>query len=140
LSARLSGRSGAPVVPDDGLAEVVPPEPLKRAISRAEALLAGLFPVDLAADGQRATVVMVDPSDEQTLADFLTRAQVPEGRALLARRDAIVRAIERNWGETTAVVTPLPPARRRFGGSKRAPPAGAAGLPVPASGAPTRPA
>ncbi|MCU1277287.1 MAG: hypothetical protein JWM53_833 [bacterium] len=105
----LSARFGVPVVSDERLADVAPPDALKRAISRAEALVAGLFPIDLTSDGQRATVVMVDPSDEQTLADFLTRAQVPEGRALLARRDAISRAVERVWGETTAVVAPLPP-------------------------------
>jgi type II secretion system (T2SS) protein E len=110
----LSARFGVPVVSDERLADVTPPEALKHAISRAEALIAGLFPIDLSADGHRATVVMVDPSDESTLADFLTRAQVPEGRALLARRDAITRAIERVWGETTAVVTPLPPGRRKL--------------------------
>ncbi|HEY2742990.1 MAG TPA: hypothetical protein VGL86_00145 [Polyangia bacterium] len=109
----LSSRFGVPVVSDERLADVTPPEALKRAISRAEALVAGMFPIDLSADGQRATVVMVDPSDEATLADFLTRAQVPEGRALLARRDAITRAIERVWGETTALVTPLPPGKRK---------------------------
>lgn len=117
----LSARFGVPIVSEERLAEAQPPEVLKRAISRGEAIVAGLLPIDLSPDGQRATVVMVDPSDEQTLADFLTRAQVPEGRALLARRDAIVRTIERTWAETTAVVTPLPPARRRFGPSKSAP-------------------
>jgi hypothetical protein len=110
----MSARFGVPVVSDERLADVTPPDALKRAISRPEALLAGLFPIDLSSDGQRATVVMVDPSDEQTLADFLTRAQVPEGRALLARRDAITRSIERVWGETTAVVTPLPPSKRKL--------------------------
>ncbi|MGZ3426901.1 MAG: GspE/PulE/PilB domain-containing protein [Polyangia bacterium] len=109
----LSGRFGVPVVSDERLVEMTPPEALKRAISRPEALLAGLLPIDLTADGQRATVVMVDPSDEQTLAEFLTRAQVPEGRALLARREAIIRAVERVYGETTAVVTPLPPSRKK---------------------------
>ncbi|MCA1664672.1 MAG: hypothetical protein LC659_10450, partial [Myxococcales bacterium] len=94
----MSARFGVPVVLDERLAEVTPPDELMRAISRAEAVAAGLFPIDLAGDGQRATVVMVDPSDEQTLADFLTRARIPEGRALLARRDAITRAIDRVWG------------------------------------------
>lgn len=117
----LSARFGVPVVSDERLAEVTPPEPLKRALSRPEALVGGLFPIDLTPDGQRATVVMVDPSDEQTLAEFLTRAQVPEGRALLARREAIIRAVERVWGETTAVVTPLPPGRRKLPGAKSAP-------------------
>jgi len=117
----LSARFGVPVVSDERLAEVAPPDELKRAISRAEAVAAGLFPIDLTADGQRATVVMVDPSDEQTLADFLTRARIPEGRALLARREAIARAIDRVWGETTAVVTPLPPQRRKLPVGKSAP-------------------
>jgi hypothetical protein len=117
----MSARFGVPVVSDERLADVTPPERLRRAISRPEALLAGLFPIDLSADGNRATVVMVDPSDEQTLAEFLTRAQIPEGRALLARREAITRAIERVWGETTAVVTPLPPQRRKLPASKSAP-------------------
>ena len=117
----LSARFGVPVVSDERLADVAPPDELKRAISRAEAVAAGLFPIDLTADGQRATVVMVDPSDEQTLADFLTRARIPEGRALLARREAIARAIDRVWGETTAVVTPLPPQRRKLPAAKSAP-------------------
>src|SRR5205814_9134954 len=67
--------------------------------------------VDISADGQRATVVMVDPSDERTLAEFLTRARVPEGRALLGRRETLGRAIDRCFGEATAVVTPLPPSQ-----------------------------
>lgn len=121
----LSARFGVPVITDEKMAEVKLPDALKPALTRAEALLAGLLPIDLSADGQRATVAMVDPSDEKTLADFLTRAQVPEGRALLARRDALVRAIERVFFvpgvETTAVVTPLPPQQRRRAPSKSQP-------------------
>src|SRR4051812_46054658 len=82
----LSARFGVPIVSEERLSEAQPPDALRHAISRPEAIGAGLLPIDLSSDGQRATVVMVDPSDEQTLADFLTRAQVPEGRALLARR------------------------------------------------------
>lgn len=121
IFAALSARFGVPVVGDEQLAAAATPEPLQRALTRTEALAAGLFPLDLSSDAQRVTVAMVDPSDEQTLADFLTRARIPEGRALLARRDAITRAIERSWGETTAVVTPLPPQRRKLPGSKSAP-------------------
>src|SRR3954469_4327544 len=58
----MSARFGVPVVSDDRLVEVTPPDALKRALSRAEALLTGLFPLDLSGDGQRATVAMVDPS------------------------------------------------------------------------------
>src|SRR5437762_9003289 len=72
----LSARFGVPVVSDERLGEVEVPDALKRALTRGEALAAGLLPVDLSADGQRATVVMVDPSDERTLAEFLTRARV----------------------------------------------------------------
>src|SRR5437879_5091625 len=81
----MAARFGVPVVSDERLGEAQVPDALKRALSRGEALAVGLLPVDLTADGQRATVVMVDPSDERTLAEFLTRARVPEGRALLAR-------------------------------------------------------
>lgn len=111
----LSVRFGVPVVADERLAEAQVPERLRRAFVRDDALAAGLLPIDLSPDGQRATVVMIDPSDEATLAEFLTRAQVPEGRALLARREPILRAIERCLGDPTAVVTPLPPMRRRPG-------------------------
>jgi len=109
----MSVRFGVPVVSDERLADAQVPADLKVAINRPQALAAGLLPIDLSADGQRATVVMIDPSDEQTLADFLTRAQVPEGRALLGRREAIARAIERSLPEATAIVAPLPPMRRR---------------------------
>ncbi|MDB4965271.1 MAG: hypothetical protein JWN44_960 [Myxococcales bacterium] len=117
----MAARFGVPVVSDDRLSEVQVPESLKRALTRGEALATGLLPVDLSADGQRATVVMVDPSDERTLAEFLTRARVPEGRALLARREALMRATERCFGDATAVVTPLPPQQRRGSGPSRPP-------------------
>jgi Type II secretion system (T2SS), protein E, N-terminal domain len=109
----LSTRFGVPVVSDERLGEVQLPEPFKRTLSRSEALTAGLLPIDLSGDGQRATVVMVDPSDEATLADFLTMVRVPEGRALLGRRDTLLRAIDRCFGDSTAVVTPLAPPRKR---------------------------
>lgn len=109
----LSARFGVPVVSDERLAEVKVPDALKPALPPGEALLTGLLPVDLSPDGQRVTVVMVDPSDEQTLAEFLTRAGVPEGRALLGRRDAVLRAIQRCLADPTLTVTPLPPPRRR---------------------------
>ncbi|HWE27416.1 MAG TPA: hypothetical protein VHB97_05405, partial [Polyangia bacterium] len=109
----LSTRFGVPVVSDERLGEVQLPDPFKRTLSRTEALTAGLLPIDLSGDGQRATVVMVDPSDEATLADFLTMVRVPEGRALLGRRDTLLRAIDRCFGDSTAVVTPLAPPRKK---------------------------
>src|ERR1700744_6630787 len=112
----LSTRFGVPVVSDERLGEVQLPDPFKRTLSRTEALTAGLLPIDLSGDGQRATVVMVDPSDEATLADFLTMVRVPEGRALLGRRDPLLRAIDRCLGDSTAIVTPRAPPRRRPAG------------------------
>lgn len=109
----LSTRFGVPVVSDERLGEVQLPDTFKRTLSRTEALTAGLLPIDLSGDGQRATVVMVDPSDEATLADFLTMVRVPEGRALLGRRDTLLRAIDRCFGDSTAVVTPLAPPRKK---------------------------
>jgi hypothetical protein len=109
----MSARFGVPVVSDERLTDVTVPDKLKRVLGRQEALTMGLLPVDLSNDGQRATVVMVDPSDEKVLAQFLTRAHVPEGRALLGRREPLLRAIDRCLsGDTTAVVAPLPPPRR----------------------------
>jgi hypothetical protein len=109
----LSSRFGVPVVSDERLADVSVPDKLRRVLARPEALMMGLLPVDLSSDGQRATVVMIDPSDEKALALFLTRAQVPEGRALLGRREPLMRAIDRCLaGGDTAVVSPLPPPRR----------------------------
>jgi hypothetical protein len=112
----LSARFGVPVVSDDRLGDVTVPEPLRRILPRSEALTLGILPVDLTPDGQRATVVMIDPSDEATLAELLTRAQIPEGRALLGRREALQRAIDRCLGGgDTAVVAPLPAPRRTTG-------------------------
>jgi hypothetical protein len=116
----LSARFGVPVVSDERLGDVTVPDLLRRVINRGEAMALGLLPVDLTADGQRATVVMIDPSDEASLALFLTRAQVPEGRALLARKDALMRAIDRCLGGAdTAVVSPLPPPRRSRTGPQK---------------------
>jgi hypothetical protein len=97
----LAQRFGAPVLADEEIEQAQVPEPLRRALTREQAIASGLLPIDLV-DGRRATVVMVDPSDEQTLAAFLTRAQVPEGRAVLGRRSAIERAVDRCFGRDWA--------------------------------------
>jgi hypothetical protein len=96
----LAQRFGAPVLAEEVIAETKMPasEQIRRALTREQALEGGILPIDLAADGNRVTVVMIDPSDEATLAAFLTRAQVPEGRAHLGRRVAIERAIDRCYG------------------------------------------
>jgi hypothetical protein len=128
----LSARFGVPIVSDERLGDVAVPDKLRRVLSRPEALSMGLLPVDLSNDGQRATVVMIDPSDEKALALFLTRAQVPEGRALLGRRDPLMRAIDRCLsGGDTAVVAPLPPP------TPRRPPSPAPQRPVKPAPAPT---
>src|SRR5262245_3439144 len=50
----MSLRFGVPVVSDERLGEIEVPDALKSAINRAEAQAAGLLPIDLSADGQRA--------------------------------------------------------------------------------------
>jgi hypothetical protein len=95
----LARRYGAPVLAEHEIGEAAlpPHDNVRRALGREQALEAGLLPIDVAADGKRCTVVMVDPSDEATLAAFLTRAQIPEGRAVLGRKSAVVSAIERAY-------------------------------------------
>ena len=97
----LAQRYGAPVLSDEVIAEAHMPaqENLRRALTRDQALASGMLPIDFSTDQKRVTVLMVDPSDESSLAAFLTRAQVPEGRAILGRASAIVRAIERCYGK-----------------------------------------
>jgi hypothetical protein len=93
----MAKRFGAPVLAESEIAEAQLPanDNVRRALGREQALEAGMLPIDVAPDGQRCTVVMVDPSDEATLAAFLVRAKIPEGRAVLGRRSAIEQAIER---------------------------------------------
>jgi hypothetical protein len=91
LAQRFSGA----VATDDLLDQVTAPEAARRVWSREDALGAGLLPVEL--DETRATVVMVDPSDEATLQAFLARVQLEEGRALLARKSLLERAIARSY-------------------------------------------
>jgi hypothetical protein len=106
----LAQRYGAPVLADEEIEQAHMPEKLKRALARDFAHTVGLLPIDLAPDESRVTVVMVDPSDEGTLAAFLTRAQVPEGRAVLGRKAAIERAIDRCFGKAAVGKPPPVPA------------------------------
>src|SRR6185503_5599209 len=104
----MAQRYGAPVMAEELIAEARLPqsEVVRRALSREQAIFAGMLPIDLAPDGQRVTVVMTDPSDESSLAAFLTRAQVPEGRALLGRASVIERAIERAYAPPGKLTPP----------------------------------
>jgi hypothetical protein len=106
----LAQRYGAPVLADEEIEQAQMPEKLKRALAREFAHTVGLLPIDLAPDGSRVTVVMVDPSDEGTLAAFLTRAQVPEGRAVLGRKAALSQAIDRCFGKAPVGKPPPVPA------------------------------
>lgn len=105
----LAQRYGAPVLADEEVDQAHMPEKLKRSLTKEQALAVGLLPIDIAADDSRVTVLMVDPSDEATLAAFLTRAQVPEGRAVLGRKAAIDRAIERCYGRAAGATVQRPP-------------------------------
>jgi hypothetical protein len=81
------------VATDAVLDKVEVPEAARRVWSRDEAVAHGLLPVEI--ENVRATVIMVDPSDELTLKEFLARLKLTEARALLGRRSLIERAITR---------------------------------------------
>jgi hypothetical protein len=101
----LAKSAGAQVISDEHLETIEVPPELKRAMTREEAMAVGLLPIDFSTEEQRATVVMVDPSDEQTLAAFLGRARLSEGKPLLGHRSALERAIERCYQRGTAAGT-----------------------------------
>jgi hypothetical protein len=82
-----------PVASEAVLEKVEAPDAARRVWSRAEASAHGLLPVEI--EGGRATVVMVDPSDEESLRKFLQRSSLGEARALVGRRSLIERAIGR---------------------------------------------
>src|SRR5258708_39266987 len=90
----LAQRFGVPVLAEEVVVESKMPELFRRTLGRDAAMAAGLFPVDLAPDGRRGTVGMVDPSHQQQPPAFLTKAQGPEGRAILGRRPAIGRGTD----------------------------------------------
>ncbi len=81
------------VATEAALEKVELPEAARRVWSRSEALLRGMLPVEI--EGPRATVIMIDPSDEDSLGDLIGRLKLTEARVLLGRRSQIERAIAR---------------------------------------------
>lgn len=69
------------------------PESARRVWTRDEAIAHGLLPIEI--ENNRATAIMVDPSDEESLKNFLARLKLSEARVLLGRRSLIERAIAR---------------------------------------------
>jgi Type II secretion system (T2SS), protein E, N-terminal domain len=86
------------VATEAALEKVDVPEAARRVWSREEASAKGILPVEI--EGNRATVIMVDPSDEQSLGELVGRLKLNEARVLLGRRSRIERAIARIFGDT----------------------------------------
>jgi hypothetical protein len=111
----LAKRFGTAVADEEALVALTPfsdspeDERLRRAMRAEEARAMGIAPLELTSDGSRVTVVMVDPSDEESLARFVERVGASEGRALLGRRSAVERAIARLYGLTDAKPSRTPP-------------------------------
>jgi len=112
----LAKRYGNAVADEEALVALTPfsdspeDERLRRALRADEARAVGIAPLELTPDGTRVTVVMVDPSDEESLARFVERVGASEGRALLGRRSAVERAISRLYGaEAKPARPPSPP-------------------------------
>jgi hypothetical protein len=92
------------VATESALEKVDVPEVARRVWSREEASAKGILPVEI--EGNRATVIMVDPSDEQSLGELVGRLKLNEARVLLGRRSRIERAITRIFGEPTGSQAP----------------------------------
>src|SRR5262249_3172643 len=100
----LAPRFVGAVAADDLLRQAELPHALRGRFGREEAERLGLFPVEL--EGARATVVMVDPTDEASLREFCRRSQIKEARALLGRRALVEQAIERGLAPATVEIDP----------------------------------
>jgi hypothetical protein len=91
----LAKRGSIPLISDDKLARLTLPDAVAGGLGQAEAMSAGLLPVELSPDGQRANVAMVDPYDQEALDELRVRLGLTDVRPLLARHGALMAAISR---------------------------------------------
>jgi hypothetical protein len=105
----LAQRSGGALADEMVLATVEPLDGALRAtLSARDARQAGVLPLSLSDDGC-LTVVMIDPTDEETLDALARRAKALETRALLARRTALLAAVARAFAEPEPLDTGASP-------------------------------
>lgn len=90
----LSRSLGLPAIPEDRLLHLSPSSELRRRVPRSLARASLLVPLDLDVQKAILSVAMFDPSDRVVLERLRKRSKVPEIRTYLARRSAILHALE----------------------------------------------
>jgi hypothetical protein len=86
------------------------PEALLGSLGAEAARTRGLLPLRLDEAERRLTVAMVDPLDRAVLSPLLDHVGADEARVLLARREALFDAIDRNFAATVETDPPRPQA------------------------------
>lgn len=98
----MSRHLGVPAIPESRLLNLTLSSELRRRVPRALARQCVLVPLDLDVPGGRLSVALFDPTDEAVLERLRQRSRVAEIRVYLARRAAILTAVESLYaGEET---------------------------------------
>jgi len=98
-------------------------EALTRLLPKDAALARGILPFEIEADGARAQIAMVDPTDEQTLRDLARTCSLKQAKVYLAERATLSSAVERAYSAITRFVigpgcpSPIARASQRVTGS-----------------------
>ncbi len=98
----LSRRLRVPTFPEERLLHLTLPVELRRLVPRSFARTCTLVPLDLDQAKGCLSVVMLDPSDQDTLDRLRKISQVPTIRTYLARRSAIVSAVQAVYTDEVA--------------------------------------
>lgn len=72
-------------------------EALTRLLPKERALALGILPFEIEADGTRAQIAMIDPTDEPTLRELARTGSLKQAKVYIAERAALVSAIERAY-------------------------------------------
>ncbi|MEO6951968.1 MAG: hypothetical protein ABI321_09160 [Polyangia bacterium] len=97
LFALLRDHSKVPVVPAAMLASHPPLELLEPILRKRDALLFGMLPLELSADGRRVQMAMVDPTDSKTLRGLAQSAGFESAKVFLVEHAELVAAVERAY-------------------------------------------
>lgn len=97
LFALLRDHSKVPVAPASLLATHPPRELLEPILPKRDALLLGMLPLELSADGRRVQMAMIDPTDEETLRGLAQSAGFQSAKVFLVEHAELVAAVERAY-------------------------------------------
>jgi hypothetical protein len=93
----LRDAGGLPVPTDKALLGAHSAAQLSRILSKDEALRRGMLAFDLSADGRRAQIAMVDPTDEPALREVARAASLQAAKVFVVERGTLLAAIERAY-------------------------------------------